>query len=56
MKDLMKELDSAFRMLSSIPVSGEAVDLMAGARNKLRNIYSELKKMDSEHADEQTDV
>lgn len=46
MNDILKELDSAFQMISIIPVSGDAVDAMALVRNKLRKVYAELKKMD----------
>ena len=46
MKELMEELDTAFRLMSSVPVTGDAIDLMAGARAKLRHVFEELKKMD----------
>ena len=42
----MKEIDTVFSLISSVPVSGEAVDVMAAARNKLRNVYAELKQLD----------
>ena len=45
MKDLMKDVDSAFRMISSIPVSGDAVDAVAAARAKLRGVYMRLEEM-----------
>lgn len=48
MENLLKELDIAFSLISSIPVSGEAVDVMAAARNKLRGVYAELKKLGAE--------
>ena len=48
MKDLMKDVDSAFRMISSIPVSGDAVDAVAAARAKLRGVYTRLEKMATE--------
>lgn len=48
MKEILKELDGAFQMISIIPVSGEAVDAMAVARNKLRQVHAELKKMDED--------
>ena len=57
MEKLLKELDIAFSLISSVPVSGENVDVMAAARNKLRGVYAELKKL-SENAKkeaEQTD-
>lgn len=48
MEKLLKELDTAFGLISSIPVSGEAVDTMAVARQKLRGVYAELKKLSAE--------
>lgn len=39
MNDLQKELDRAFLLLSDIPVSGDAVDLMSMAREHLRTAY-----------------
>lgn len=42
---LMKELDTVYGLISSIQVSGEAVDTMAVARQKLRGVYADLKKL-----------
>lgn len=42
--DLLSEVDSVFKMISSIPVSGDAIDVFAVARSKLRNIHAELEK------------
>lgn len=39
MTDLQKELDAAFKLLSAVPVSGDAVDVMAAARERLRAAY-----------------
>lgn len=39
MTEIQKELDQAWRMLSGIPVSGDGVDLMAEARERLRQAY-----------------
>lgn len=39
MKELQKEIDQAFKLLSAVPVSGDAVDMMAAARNHLRAAY-----------------
>ena len=47
MEHLMNELDSAFKMISKIPVSGDNVDLMAAAREKLRHVYSALRDMNA---------
>lgn len=53
MDELLKELAIAYRMISSIPVSGDAVDMMATARAKLRKVCSELeqKRGDSDEPD-----
>lgn len=48
MNDILKELDSVFRMISVIPVTGDAVDMMAAARSKLRRVCADLQKMDDE--------
>ena len=36
MNELVQDLEYAYKMISSIPVSGDAVDMMAMARAKLR--------------------
>lgn len=36
MNELQKELDGALLILSAIPVSGDAVDFMAAAKQKIR--------------------
>lgn len=54
MKNLMRDVDSAFRAISSIPVSGDAVDAVAVARAKLRNVYTKLEQMASEAKEEET--
>ena len=48
MNDILKELDSVFQTISTIPVTHDAVDAMAVARSKLRKIYAQLKTMESE--------
>ena len=47
MKDIMRNVDSAFRMISSIPVAGDAVDTMAVARAKLKEAYRQLEELDT---------
>lgn len=54
-ENILKELDMAFGLISSIPVSGEAVDTMAVARQKLRGVYAELKKL-SENAKKEAET
>ena len=39
MTDLQKELDRTFACLSAIPVSGDGVEIMAAAREHLRNAF-----------------
>ena len=46
MKEVLNELDSVFKMISRIPVTGDSVDLMALSREKLRRIYATINKMD----------
>lgn len=40
MKELKETIDSAYRMLSTLQVSGDAVDVVAAVRAKLRKAYS----------------
>lgn len=44
MEELVKELDIAYRMISNIPVTGDAVDMLALARAKLRKVAAELRE------------
>lgn len=48
MDELVRELNEAYQVVSSIPVSGDAVDAMAVVRAKLRKVYTELKNMSEE--------
>lgn len=43
-KDLQKHLDTAYGLLAKIPVAGEAVDLMALARQELRAAFALVKE------------
>lgn len=52
MKEVLNELDSVFKMISRIPVTGDNVDLMAASREKLRRIYAMINKMDESKTDE----
>lgn len=47
MTELQKEIDQAFKLISAVPVSGEAVELMAAARNHLRAAYNMAGKMEA---------
>ena len=42
MDEILKELDTVFRLVSSIPVVGNDVDTMAAVRVKLRKVYADL--------------
>lgn len=39
MNEIQKKLDTAYNILSRVPVSGEGVDLMATARSILRDAF-----------------
>lgn len=39
MNEIQKAIQWAHRMISVIPVSGDAVDVMSGAREKLKEAY-----------------
>lgn len=53
MKDILKDINTAFILISGIPVSGDAVDAMAAARVKLRHAFDELKKLDEEGGEDE---
>lgn len=44
MDELVQELEFAYKMISGIPVSGDAVDMMAMARAKLRKVSAALRE------------
>lgn len=46
MKEIMQDLNTAYQAISSIPVTGDAVDAMALARVKLRNAHEKLKEIE----------
>lgn len=52
MEKILKELDSAYGILSTMSVSHENVQKLAAAESKLQRVYKELKeladKMESE--------
>lgn len=54
MDEILNELDSAFRTLSTIPVTGDAVDAMAVTRAKLRKVYAELVELNKKSQEEET--
>lgn len=48
MDEILKELESVYQTISSIPVTHDSVDAMAVARSKLRKIYAQLKETNVE--------
>lgn len=40
MKELKEEINSAYKLLSTLQVSGDVVDVVAAVRAKLRRAYS----------------
>ena len=40
METVRKEIQNAWRLLSTLPVSGDAVDVLAGCRMALRRAYA----------------
>lgn len=55
MDEILKDLDTAFKAVSTISVSGDAVDAIALARAKLRNAYASLQKIKLENDAAQED-
>ena len=43
-ENIKKELDDALKILGMIMLSGDAVDCMAAAKNKIRKVVSMLDK------------
>lgn len=50
MHELMEELDTVYKMISTVPVTGDHIDTLAAARSKLRKIYAGLTKIEIEMA------
>lgn len=48
MRDLIQHLNNAYNVLERIPVSGEAVELMALARQELRTAYKLAKEEEAD--------
>lgn len=45
MEEIMKELDSIYRMVSSLTVNGDNVDIVAATRSKLRKVAASINEM-----------
>ena len=55
MKKIKQHLEEAFHLVSSIPVKGDSVDVMAAVRNNLRAAYrllDEKKEPEKEEPEE----
>lgn len=50
MHEIMEEIDTVYKMISTVPVTGDHIDTMAAARSKLRKIYAGLTKIELEMA------
>ena len=48
MKKIKQHLEEAFQLASSIPIQGDAVDVMAVVRVNLRTAYRLLEEKESE--------
>lgn len=48
MDEILKELETVYQTISSIPVTHDSVDAMAVARSKLRKIYAQMKEVNAE--------
>ena len=44
MDDIKKELEDALKIMGMIMLSGDAVDCMAAAKNKIRKVISMIEK------------
>ena len=49
MEEIMKDLETACKATSAIPVTGDAVDALAVVRANLRKAYAEAEKIDAEN-------
>lgn len=54
MDEIMKYIEDAFKAISAIPVTGDAVDAMAVVRAKLRKAYAEAEKIDAKNKEKAT--
>jgi hypothetical protein len=54
-ENVLKELDSAFRIISTIPVAGDHVEGMAAAKAKLRAAYLLVEQAERENKEAEQD-
>ena len=52
MKEIKQHLEEAFQLVSSIPVKGDAVDVMAVVRSDIRAAYHRLEQKEAELAED----
>lgn len=45
MDEIKMELESVFKMISGLTVSGDNVDIVAAARSKLRKVYAMIGEL-----------
>lgn len=45
MDEIKMELESVFKMISGLTVSGDNVDIVAASRSKLRKVYAMLDEL-----------
>lgn len=53
MNDIITEIESVFKIISSVPVTGDSIDYIAAARSKLRNVHTKLLTMSDDHKTEE---
>jgi prefoldin subunit 5 len=46
MTELQQKLETVFKLVSSIPVTGDSVDVMAAAREQLRGVYKDVTALE----------
>ena len=45
MEETLKELDTALKLISTLTVSGDAVEIVAVAKNSLRKVRADIGKL-----------
>ena len=48
MDEIKKELNHAYKMLAALPLSGDAVDILAAVRACIRDVFKKLEQADPE--------
>lgn len=52
MNNILRDLEIAFKLFSSIPVTNDYIDVSSTARGKLSQAYDALKKIEKEKNEE----